>query len=64
MKSIRRCLVQDNSSHWYLIPANKKEEWSDFVCIPEDDERSWDVPEWANRIDGPHRLTFEKPKEE
>lgn len=44
--------VKDSSSHRYQIPRSKKEEWDTFMEIPEDDERSWDVPEWAERIDG------------
>ena len=44
--------VKDNDTHRYQIPRSKKEEWDAFLEIPEDDERSWDVPEWAERIDG------------
>lgn len=44
--------VKDNDSHRYEIPRSKKEEWDAFCAIPEDDERSWGVPEWAVRIDG------------
>ncbi len=44
--------VKDNDSHRYEIPKSKKNEWETFCEIPSDDERSWDVPEWANRIDG------------
>lgn len=57
-------LVQDESCHWYIIPAAKDKEWEDFRNIPEDDERSWDVPEFAKRIDGPHRLLFKEWVEE
>lgn len=44
--------VKDNDGHRYQIPRSKKHEWDEFMEIPEDDERSWDVPEWAERIDG------------
>lgn len=50
----------DQSSHHYLIPEDKLEEWGKFKEIPEDDERCWDVPEWAERIDG-GRLFFTNP---
>lgn len=51
----------DNSSHHYLIPLEKRSEWYAFCELPEDDERSWDTPEWAERLDG-GLLTFEKPE--
>ena len=44
--------AKDNDSHRYKIPLSKRAEWQAFCEIPEDDERSWDVPEWAQRIDG------------
>lgn len=44
--------VKDNDTHRYQIPRSKKAEWEVFCEIPEDDEKSWDVPEWAERIDG------------
>jgi len=44
--------VKDNDTHRYQIPASKFDEWNKFLEIPEDDERAWDVPEWAERIDG------------
>ncbi|MEM9745041.1 MAG: hypothetical protein AAF918_20375 [Pseudomonadota bacterium] len=56
-------MVQDNSCHWYLIPAEYLEAWDDFLDIPEDDERSWNVPDWAREIDGPHLTVFYYPRE-
>ena len=55
---IRFFLSQDNDSHWYLIREDHRKQWEDFLDIPSDDERSWDVPDWAIPIDGPHRITF------
>lgn len=49
--------VTDNSSHHYVIPYDKREEWEAFCAIPEDDESSWEVPAFAERIDG-GRLVF------
>lgn len=57
-------LGQDNSCHWYILPADKKDEWEEWLSIDEDDERSWDVPEFAQFIDGWHKLYFENPVEE
>lgn len=51
-KTDRYIEVFDNDSHRYQIPWSKIEEWHNFVEIPEDDERSWDVPDFAERIDG------------
>lgn len=50
----------DCSGHEYYIPWDKREEWRSYAEIPEDDERSWEIPEYAVRIDG-GTLTFEKP---
>ncbi len=61
--SERFFLSQDNSSHWYLVPVSQDILWEQWRNIPEDDERSWVEPEFAKRIDGPHRLTFTDPKE-
>ena len=57
-------LVQDNDSHWYVIPFTCRAEWAAFCDIPEDDERGWDVPEWATRVDGPHVVVFGDWREE
>jgi hypothetical protein len=45
-------LVQDNDSHWYVIPDQMELDWNKFCEISEDDERSWDVPNWAERVGG------------
>lgn len=52
-------LDQDESCHWYVIPAQYRKEWEDFLDIPEDDERSWDVPGWAVAIDHASSIEFE-----
>jgi len=44
--------VTDNDGHRYEIPESKKETWYKWIEIPEDNEDSWDVPDWAERIDG------------
>jgi hypothetical protein len=43
-------LDRDSSSHWYLVPANKRKQWNAWTDLDEDDERSWDAPQWATRI--------------
>jgi len=53
-------IVGDNSGHEYYIPVDCSSDWDTFMEIPEDDERSWDVPQYAVRIDG--RFTFTDPR--
>jgi hypothetical protein len=45
-------LDQDNSSHWYVVPASKHDEWWAWLKLDSEDERSWESPEWATRING------------
>jgi len=54
----------DNDGHWYLVPVAHRAEWEQFLDLPESDERSWDVPEWAVAlVGGPQQLeSFENPK--
>lgn len=55
-------LDQDNDCHWYLIPACNRKDWDDFLDIPEDDERSWEVPGFANPLGrGVNAITFQNP---
>ena len=51
-------LSQDESCHWYVIPALHREKWEAFLDIPEDDERSWDAPEWAVTVDHASDIEF------
>jgi hypothetical protein len=45
-------VVKDNDCHRYKIPRSKDKDWDEWLEIDEDDERSWDVPEYAERLDG------------
>lgn len=58
----RYFLAGDNSGHEYVVPVGRKEEWFAWLEIPEDDERSWDVPEYAKQVDG--GLTFTDPRDD
>lgn len=42
----------DSNSHRYIIPADKRSEWEEWCEISYDDERSWEEPSFAKRIDG------------
>lgn len=58
----RWMLVTDQSCHWYVIPADKIGAWNEWCSIDEDDERSWDAPDWAVGVGGsPSLVTFESP---
>jgi hypothetical protein len=58
----RYFLDQDNSSHWYVVPVARQEEWDAWCNLDEDDERAWEVPSWARPVNGSHqRVKFENP---
>jgi hypothetical protein len=52
----------DGDGHYYLIPADKQSEF--FAWMDSKDFELGVEPDWAKRIDGPHRLTFTDPREE
>jgi len=59
---MRYFIDTDQSSHRYLVEAAHLEEWTAWASLPEDDERAWEVPSFAKRIDGAF-LTFSDPHE-
>lgn len=69
MNTARFSLIQDDDCHWYLVPAEKREDAREyFQEVYEYWEHNTgqlkpDKPEWLQRIDGPHRLTFTDPQE-
>lgn len=56
------CLVQDNDSHWYVIPAGKKEEaWTYFDEIDRlwDDQDQWpERPSFLDEVGGSPSLVY------
>lgn len=64
MKRMKRYFLdRDSSSHWYLVPEENRAEWQAWTELDEDDERAWDAPEFAERINSsPSSVTFEKPR--
>jgi hypothetical protein len=57
-------LSQDNSCHWYLVPAQCRDEWNAWADLPEDDEAGWEPPAFARRLNGsPRMITFTDPVE-
>lgn len=51
----------DCSGHRYLVLFEHRQEWLEWISIPDDDPRCWDVPEYAQRIDG-EQYSFENPE--
>lgn len=63
MSAERFFLDQDQSSHWYIVPAAKRTEWDAWRDLPDDDEASWEAPIWSRRLDGsPTNITFSNPE--
>jgi hypothetical protein len=48
-------LVRDDDCHWFVIPADRVDDWDNWVT-----SEDWDPPTYATPIDGPHLLTFER----
>ena len=60
---MRYFLDQDDSCHWYLVPMDKRNEWEYWCGLEDDCEESWEVPEWAKRLDGhPRWISFTDPQ--
>ena len=52
-------LSQDNSSHWYVVPVSRVDDWNYWVNLPEDDEDGWETPDYAREVGGaPSLVTF------
>jgi hypothetical protein len=45
-------LVQDESCHWYVIPAKNESEWHRWC----ENEEAAEAPAWARRVNGPPSL--------
>ena len=43
-------LDQDHSSHWYIIEAMYRNEWNEWLDLDGDDERAWQVPDFAKEV--------------
>ncbi len=48
----------DQSSYTYVVPVTMRAEWEQWREIPEDDERSWTVPNFATEISLNDLFTF------
>lgn len=52
-KARRWFIGTDQSSHHYLVPCERLSDWDAYVSLPESDESSWTVPDFAIPFDGP-----------
>ena len=60
---IRFFLDRDNSGHLYVVRAERRAEWNTWLSYDDEDERGWDTPEFAQRVNGSEaRVTFENPE--
>ncbi len=56
-------LCRDCDAHWYIVPVERRAEWDAWRTIPDDDEQSWEAPEWARQVGGsPSLVTFTEPE--
>jgi len=49
-------LVKDNDCHWYVIPNDRRKHWSAWLELDSENERAWDVPEFAEEVGGSQTL--------
>lgn len=49
----------DNNGHHYIIEADKREEWNDWLNLDEEDETSWNAPSFCIAVDSPCWVEFE-----
>jgi hypothetical protein len=56
-------MVQDDSGHWYVIPARKQMAFCAWVESFWDDGESGTQPDWAERVGGaPSLVEFQEYK--
>lgn len=60
MSETRYRLEYDESGHRYVIPVDREDEWDAWHELPSSDPRSWEVPDFAKRVEGD--LTFTNPR--
>ncbi len=50
-------LIQDDSCDWYVIPADRHDEWGEFCG---QDFANWDgyMPQWARYVPSTERVKF------
>jgi hypothetical protein len=56
----RRYFIGSDGDHQYVVPLDILKQWEEWRDLPSNDERTWDVPAGAERLDG-GLLTFCRP---
>ena len=57
-------LDRDNSAHWYLVEADRRDEWNRWRDLDEDNPTGWIAPPFSARLNTHlSRIVFENPKE-
>lgn len=52
-------LDRDCDAHWYIVRAECRTEWEQWINLPEDDEAGWEEPWFAYRVGGnPSNIEF------
>ena len=52
-------LAQDQSFHWFIVDAQYEKEWDEWRELDEDDERSWEAPDFAEMLGmAPSKVKF------
>ena len=60
MNEPRWILQNDDDGHWYVIPADKKDEFQEWSCGGYETQPQ---PEWASQVGGhPNNVTFSAPE--
>lgn len=54
----RHYLTRSNDAHWYVVPAERGEEWEEWLALDTDDQRSWEAPVRARCVDSPSTVSF------
>ena len=60
-QSMKYFLSRDSDSHWYIVQADKRQEWDKWRTIAEQnppDPEGWETPRYARRIDNPSSIEF------
>lgn len=63
LPTVAYCLIQDDDTHWYLIPHKAKKLFNTLLYDVADDYEAFNAEFGEYRVDGPHRIVFYKPEE-
>lgn len=49
---MKHFLSQDNDGHWYIVEVARRDDWLTWLEQDQDDEASWEEPDFAVRLGG------------